>query len=145
MVPLFPGMSANAVMWWTMIYSIGGAFMEVVCQGMMVVECRKDPKSGSEDLQTFAWCMYGVGGTFACFVQGWLCTVWPNGAGALVCYVICAIFTLLLGISGFFLDKDLEENQADMNEMGLWTRTKFVFKEVGEGLKIKELYTVLIF
>ena len=29
--------------------------------------------------------------------------------------------------------------------MGLWQRTKFVFKEVGEGLKIKELYTVLIY
>jgi hypothetical protein len=32
-----------------------------------------------------------------------------------------------------------------MNDMGLWQRTKFVFKEVAEGLKIKELYTVLIY
>lgn len=60
-------------------------------------------------------------------------------------YAFCAIFTAILGASGFFLDKDLEENQNDMNEMGLWTRTKFVFKEVREGLKIKELYTVLIY
>jgi hypothetical protein len=30
-VPLFPGLSALGVMWVTLIYSIGGAFMEVVC------------------------------------------------------------------------------------------------------------------
>jgi hypothetical protein len=32
-----------------------------------------------------------------------------------------------------------------MNDMTFCQRTKFVFKEVAEGLKIKELYTVLIF
>ena len=109
-VPIFPGMTAADVMWVTTVYSIGGAFMEVVCQGMMVVECRKDPKYGSEDLQTFAWCMYGIGGTFACFMQGWLCTKWPDGKGALICYLITGVFTGILGVAGFFLDKDLEEN-----------------------------------
>lgn len=50
MVALINFQSAAAVMWLTVIYSIGGAFMEVVCQGMMVLESRKDTKSGSEDL-----------------------------------------------------------------------------------------------
>jgi hypothetical protein len=109
-VALFPGMSAASVMWWTLFYSVGGAFMEVVCQGMLVVECRKDPKYGSEDLQTFAWIWYGVGGTVGCFTAGILTSIYPNGPGALACYAFCAIFTAILGISGFFLSKDLEEN-----------------------------------
>lgn len=42
--------TASPIVWFTVVYSTGGAFMEVVCQGLMVVESRKDPESGSEDL-----------------------------------------------------------------------------------------------
>jgi hypothetical protein len=39
----------------------------------------------------------------------------------------------------------MEANQSDMVAMSVWPRTKFVFGEVGQGLKIKELYTSLIY
>lgn len=32
-----------------------------------------------------------------------------------------------------------------MVQMSFWPRTKFVFSEIGEGLKIKELYTSIIY
>jgi len=127
------------------VYSIGGAFEEVVCQGLMVVEARKDINLGSEDLQSWAWTWYGVGGTIGCFTAGIILNIWPNGGGARLCYAISALFPLILGLSGPFIDKTLEENQTEMVKMKLWPRIKFVFKEVGEGLKIKELYTTLIF
>lgn len=127
------------------MYSIGGAFEEVVCQGLMVVEARKDINLGSEDLQSWAWTWYGIGGTTGCLTAGIILNIWQNGDGARLCYAISALFPLILGISGPFIDKTLEENQTEMVKMKLWPRIKFVFKEVGEGLKIKELYTTLIF
>ena len=144
-VAMIPGLDPAAIMGLTVVYSMGGAFTEVVCQGLMVVECRKDPESGSEELQTFAWVMYGVGGTIGCYFGGLFTTMWVLGPGARLCYAIVACFCLTLGIGGFFINKELESNQKDMISMSAGARTKMVFKEIGQGLMIKELYTSLIF
>lgn len=140
-----PGLDPAAIMGLTVFYSTGGAFMEVVCQGLMVVEARKDIEAGSEDLQSFAWVMYGVGGTIGCWLGGHFTTVYPHGGGARLCYAIVAFFCLVLGAAGFFINKSLESNQTDMVKMSFGARTKLVFKEIGSGLQIKELYTSLIY
>lgn len=93
----------------------------------MVVEARKDAKSGSEDLQTYAWVMYGIGGTIACLLGGWLDGIWKYGGGAQVSFAITAVFVAVLGIGGFFINPELEKNQTDMVAMSFWPRTKFVF------------------
>ena len=94
----------------TIFYSLGGAFTEVVTQGLMVVECRKDLALGSEDLNSIAWICYGVGGVVGCITAGILLALWPDGDGARLCFAISSIFPLILGISGPFIDKTLEEN-----------------------------------
>lgn len=113
----------------------------------MVIEQRKDMKQGAEDLQTFAWMMYGVGGTISCVFAGWWTTIWggPHGVGARLCYGLTAVFVAILGCAGPFINKELEANQTEMVQMSFWPRTKFVFSEIGEGLKIKELYTSIIY
>ena len=55
-----------------------------------------------------------------------------------------AVFCATVGISGLFIDKSNEDNSADLVSMSLCNRTKFVFKKVGTGLKLKELYTAVI-
>ena len=109
-VALKPGLDPAAIMGLTVFYSTGGAFMEVVCQGLMVVEARKDPLAGSEDLQTFAWIFYGIGGSIGCWFGGKLTTLWPDGEGARLCYGICAVFCLILGCAGPCINKSLESN-----------------------------------
>jgi hypothetical protein len=56
-----------------------------------------------------------------------------------------AFFGASVGISGLFIDPSLEDNSADLVAMSLGNRTKYVFKEVATGLKLKELYTAVIF
>ena len=56
-----------------------------------------------------------------------------------------AFFGGSVGISGFFIDKSLEDNAQDLVQMSLWQRTKYVFREVGFGLSLKELYSAVIF
>ena len=144
-VALVPGLDPAAIMGLTVVYSMGGAFMEVVCQGLMVVEARKDPMAGSEDLQSFAWVMYGIGGTLGCWLGGKFTSTWPNGDGARLGYACCAVLCLVLGMAGPCINKDLEANQSEMISMSAVQRTKTVFKELGMGLQIKQLYTALIF
>jgi hypothetical protein len=42
------------------------------------------------------------------------------------------------------IDKRLEGNQAEMVKMGVCERTRYVFGQVGEGMKLKELYSAVI-
>jgi MFS family permease len=68
----------------------------------------------------------------------------PDG-NPYVLFAIMSVFAGALGITGLFIDKSLEENQTEMMQMHFWTRTKFVLGEVKQGLKIKELYSTLLF
>lgn len=56
-----------------------------------------------------------------------------------------AVFGLMVSISGFFIDKSIEDNQSDMVRMGFCERCSFVFGEVKQGLAVKELYSTAIF
>jgi len=38
------------------------AMMDVIVDSLMVIQSRHYPEGGSEELQTFSWCMMGVGG-----------------------------------------------------------------------------------
>lgn len=40
------------------------AMLDVAVDGLMVIQQRKDPKWGSEDLQSYSFIMKGVGGVF---------------------------------------------------------------------------------
>lgn len=132
-----------------MLAMVGQAFMDVVTDGLMVINSRIDPNQGSEELQIYSWVMSGVGGIVACLLSGHFLTGEdangnPDG-NPYILFIIMAVFAAALGISGLFINKKFEENQAEMVQMGLWKRTKFVLGEVKQGLSLKELYTAVIF
>jgi len=54
------------------IKNLSGAVMDVVVDGLMVVQSRNDPQLGSEDLQTFCWALVGVGGIVGSLGGGYL-------------------------------------------------------------------------
>ena len=146
---LFPFNNAIWVMLLAMGNNLGGAFMDVVVDGMMVVNSRKDPTSGSEELQAYSWGFYGAGGVVGCALSGWFLNgKLPDGTPdghPYYCFFVMAFFGFAVAISGFFIDKSVEENQQEMVKMGFLKRTAFVFGEVKQGLSIKELYSTAIF
>ena len=116
--------------------------MDVVVDGLMVINSRKDPQFGSEELQAYSWGFYGLGGIVGCSLSAVLLGPITSPQA---CFFVMAFFGGCVGISGLFIDPSLEDNAQDLIEMSLWGRTKYVFKEVGTGLKLKELYTAVIF
>ena len=67
-VVLFPEMSALSVTWMTILAAFGLALSETVVMGIMVIVQRKDPKCGSEDLNTFEWIVYGATSTIVVLI-----------------------------------------------------------------------------
>jgi hypothetical protein len=58
--------NASTVMWLAVFNSAAGAVMDVVVDGLMVINSRKDPNFGSEELQSYSWGFYGLGGIVGC-------------------------------------------------------------------------------
>lgn len=97
-----------------MFNSLGGAFMDVVVDGLMVINSRSDAAKGSEDLQSWSWMFYGIGGIVGCSFSGWfLSGLDANGepdGNPYLCFLVMTFFGCMVGISGLFIDKKCEEN-----------------------------------
>lgn len=111
--PPQPGISAGMLCALACINSFGGAFMDVVVDGMMVINSRNDPDQGSEELQAFSWGFYGLGGVVGCLFAGYYLSV-AGGQNPAMCFWVMVVFCAAVGISGLFIDKKLESNQAEM-------------------------------
>ena len=139
---IFDWKDASSIMLLACLNSGSGAVMDVVVDGLMVINSRKDPTAGSEELQAFSWGFYGLGGMVGCTLSAVLLGPITSPQA---CFYVMAFFGASVGISGLFIDPRLEDNAQDLIEMSLWGRTKYVFKEVAVGLSLKELYTTVIF
>jgi hypothetical protein len=84
---------------------------------------------------------YGLGGVTGCTLAGYFVEM----ANPYPCFYIMSIFCASVGVAGLLIDKSLEDNQAEMVKMRFWDRSKFVFGEVYQGMKLKELYSAVIF
>ena len=115
----------------------------------MVINARRDPKFGSEELQVYAQAGYGIGGTVGCLFAGGMLTEtdeFGNPAGhPYFLFFIMGIFSAALAVCGLLLPKSMEENQAELIAMGFGERTRTVFREIKQGLAIREIYTTMIF
>ena len=129
-----------AVLFGLILY-LSQAFMDVVVDGLMVMESRKDPKQGSVDLQTFSWAMFGVGGTLFGILGGFLL----EHTSAKVIFFVTAVLGLILGISGFALDSNLEHCSNEIIQMSLWARIKLNSSQIKEGFTIQELRNTITF
>ena len=78
--------------------------MDVVVDSLMVMQARRDPKQGSQELQSFSWQITGltaiVGGIIGAYFTGFLTPYW--------CFGIYSIFGLAVFLSAFSITKALE-------------------------------------
>lgn len=129
-----------AVLFGLILY-LSQAFMDVVVDGLMVMESRKDPKQGSIDLQTYSWAMFGVGGTLFGTLGGFLL----QHTSANVIFFVTAVLGLILGISGFALDSKLEHSSHEIIQMSLCSRIQMNMSQIREGFTIRELRNTILF
>ena len=78
--------------------------MDVVVDGLMVINSRLDPAAGSEELQIFSWIMLGFGGVKGCILSA----IFLGQGNPYILFVVLALFGGSLGVTGLFIDKKLE-------------------------------------
>jgi MFS family permease len=112
MIALFRFQNPVSVMLLSMLLNLGGAFMDVVVDGMMVVFQREDSKNGSEDLQSLSWTFYGFGGVVGCTLSAAFLTEkqGEHTGNPYICFGMISIVSFSVALSGFFIDKKVEAN-----------------------------------
>ena len=84
--------------------SVSGAFMDVIVDALMVMQARKDPDFGSQELQSYSWSMHGVagifGGLFGAYLTEMVSPFW--------CFGVTSLFGTLIFVSAIFMHKGLE-------------------------------------
>lgn len=101
--------------------------MDVVVDGLMVVQSRNDPALGSEDLQTFCWALVGIGGTVGSLLGGYLTTY---DSYSKWCFAISAFIGVVIAISGYLMPKSAENEIEELVNTNLSERTKLNAKAV---------------
>lgn len=122
--------------------ALTGAIMDVVVDGLMVVQQRRDPNSGSEDLQTYCWAMVGLGGIIGSLGGGYLTEAgiesWCFAAKSLLGFVIMGV--------AMTMDKSLEKDPSELINASLWARSKANMRDVWRGTtRTPELYRSLLY
>jgi MFS family permease len=83
---------------------VAGCFMDVVVDSMMVVQARRDPKNGSQELQGFSWQITGA----AAVVSGFASAYFTSFLTPYYCLGVYAAFGLAVFLSAFSVTQELE-------------------------------------
>ena len=130
------------------LFMVGGgvlmlafSLMDVTLDGLMVIQSRKDPKNGSEDLQAYGWVLAGAAGVIGYIVGGKM----SDSGRSWECFFVTAALGVILALVGCTLNRDLESQEGDVVSMPACQRLKFIFTEIYKGLKVRELYGTFIY
>ena len=84
--------------------SVAGAFMDVIVDALSVMQAKRDPKMGTQELQSFSWTLNGVasifGGFSGAYLTGYVNPYW--------CFGIYAFAGVLVVLSTLNMNKSLE-------------------------------------
>lgn len=125
------------------INSFAIAVNRTIIDGLLVIQSRKDAKRGSDDLQTYSWISFSIGGMI-CFTLGGLIPVYFGNDGYIYVYLIPIFIGVGLIITGFFIKKDID-GDSRIVDMKLVKRLKFNLRLIENGLKLKQLSNTLYF
>ena len=64
--------SVNLATWMLFLSNLSIAFSDVIVDSLMVIQARKYPNGGAEDLSAFSWTCMSVGGFFGSIAAAYL-------------------------------------------------------------------------
>lgn len=111
--------SALAVALILMLVSLSNAFSNVVVDAILVVQARRDPEMGSQDLLSIAFLFQGIAGVIGCIAAAIMMeNVHPKWA-----YLAYGIVGLIVAVCCIFLSKEAEKeyNEGEIIEITEWS------------------------
>ena len=123
------------------VMGLSGAVMDVVVDGLMVVQQRNDPENGSENLQSFCWSFLAIGGVIGSLCGGYITEyIDPRWA-----YAVMAVFGFAVMTAGILMDSHLEQDSNALINASLKERSLENLRNVWKGVKLKQLWQTMLF
>jgi len=122
------------------------AFINVVIDAIIIVQSRKDPQHGSQNLMSVAWMAMGVGGVIGCMGGGFL-TQYSHPRYA---FLAASGMGLIIALIGTCLTKEAEQNEAgiensEADNVGFWSNLKANLYQISLAIRMPEIYCVICF
>lgn len=126
------------------------AFVNVVADAIMVIQARKDPVNGSQNLVSFSYFSISIGSIVGCLLSGYIIQY----SHPKYVYLIYSFMGLFVSFSGLCLspisEKDTtesEEDEVDLTNIrgNIFKDFKTIFLRIKEALMMKEIYMLLLF
>ena len=124
--------------------SLACAFVDVVVDALMVIQCRLDPENGSNELQFLTWGMLSVGGIVGSLLSAFF-TAYMDPR---VAFFVCAFLGLVIAAIGVKMPMEVDgegEEEEGEKSGGVLEDAKRNFREIKEAICIPEIYRTLIF
>ena len=90
--------------------NLASAFMDVVVDGLMVMQARRDQTNGSQNLQTYSWQLLGFGGIIGGLLGGVITQYYDSH---LVFYIF-GFLGFLIMLSGLAMSTEIEAEQMSV-------------------------------
>ena len=105
--------SINATTWMLFLSNFSIAFSDVIVDSLMVIQARRYPEDGSEDLNTFSWTWMSIGGLVGSLVAA----VMTENYEPRHCFSFSAIMGLVIAFFATRLSVGLETEGLEAKEM----------------------------
>jgi len=138
---IYPFESAVSVAGLCFVMNLASAFMDVVVDGLMVMQSRKDAANGSQNLQTFSWQMLGIGGIIGGITGG----LFTQYLDTHYCFYIFGLMGFFIMLSAIAMPDSIEAEQLAVINMSLCNRVSTNFNEIKTGFKVRELRRAVVF
>ena len=137
----FADRSVNIATGMLAINSLAMTWLDVIVDGMIVVEQRKDPVHGSADLQVFSYICLAAGG------------ILPNAIaipvalyyGLSFCFLVPAVIGFLILAAALDLSASSTHEKQQILDMQFMERLRYNWRAIKQAVKIKPLQNTLIF
>ena len=126
------------------ISNLGIAFSDVIVDALMIIQARRFPEFGAEELNSFAWTWMAFGGISSSLIAAFL----TQNYEPRFCFLISSFFGLFVVIVATRLDVHLEKDEnttIDNSSRNCWSDVKRNFSEIGQAFMIREYTSMIIY
>ena len=127
--------------------NVGIAFSDVIVDSLMVIQARKDPEQGSEELSTFQWTFMAIGGLLGSVIAA----VLTESDQSSLCFWLSAIMGVIIAVNALFLDSNVEsdglteEELKEQKNATILSDMKRYITEMKEAFKLPEFRNVMLY
>ena len=136
--------SENVAMWLIWFSNLSIAFSDVIVDSLMVIQARRFPENGGEELMAFAWTYMAFGGLIGSFVAAYFTENYEPS----YCFYFSSLMGLVIAFVAMRLDVSLEtdglEDQDEL-QMGFWADLKRNCGQIKEAFKIRPFYCLILY